>query len=87
MPNKYVYLSVARTMKTKLTLLVEERTKRKARILSNRRRISISRLFDEFVERESARKKEEVPFEGLWGIWADRDITLERIREKAWRKY
>ncbi|MCC6577252.1 MAG: hypothetical protein IT228_07915 [Flavobacteriales bacterium] len=74
-------------MKTKLTLFVEERTKRKARILSDRRRISISRLFDEFVERESARKKEEVPFEGLWGIWVDRDITLEKIREKAWRKY
>lgn len=74
-------------MKIKLTLLVEEKTKRKARILSNRRRISISKLFDEFVERESAKKKETVPFESLWGIWADRDITLEKIREKAWRKY
>lgn len=83
---KHVYLMITRTaMKTKLTLLVEEKTKRKARILSNRRKISISKLFDEFVERESV--KEEEPFAKLEGIWKDRDITLEKIRDKAWRRY
>ena len=94
--NTHVHLIVARTpspspgygdrsMKTKLTLLVEEKTKRKARILSNRRRISISKLFDEFVERESVKESE--PFAKLDGIWKDRDITLEKIREKTWRRY
>jgi len=27
----------------------------------------------------------EVPIESVFGIWKDRDITLEKIRQKAWR--
>lgn len=27
------------------------------------------------------------PFAELWGIWADRDIDLKKIRAKAWRRY
>ncbi|MCI1751729.1 MAG: hypothetical protein LKM36_02360 [Flavobacteriales bacterium] len=53
--------------------------------ISNRRNISISKLFDEFVERESVKEPE--PFAKLDGIWKDRDISLEKIREKAWRRY
>jgi len=26
----------------------------------------------------------EVPIESVFGIWKDRDITLEKIRQKAW---
>ncbi len=72
-------------MKTKLTLLVEEKTKRKARALSRRRGTSISAVFSELIDREAARRKE--PFAEFWGLWADRDIDLKKIREKAWRRH
>lgn len=71
-------------MKTKLTLSVDSKVTRSARLLSRRRKRSISALFSEFIERELARKEE--PLKEFWGIWADRDITLEKIREKAWKR-
>ncbi|GMO47089.1 MAG: hypothetical protein Pg6C_09180 [Treponemataceae bacterium] len=30
--------------------------------------------------------EEDVPVESVFGIWKDRDITLENIRQKAWRQ-
>lgn len=71
-------------MKTKLTLSVEEKVKRSAHALSRLRKRSISSLVSEFIERELSRKEE--PLTEFWGIWADRDITLEQIREKAWKR-
>ncbi|GEM_PF-1568858 len=71
-------------MKTKLTLSVDTKVKRNARILSRRRKRSISALVSEFIERELARKEE--PLMEFWGIWADRDVTLEGLREKAWKR-
>ena len=71
-------------MKTKLTLSVDAKVKRSARLLSRKRKRSISALVSEFIERELARKEE--PLKEFWGIWADRDITLEKIREKAWKR-
>ena len=71
-------------MKTKLTLSVDARTLRNARALSRRRKRSISALVSEFITRELARKED--PLMEFWGIWAGRDITLEKIREKAWRR-
>lgn len=77
---------MARTeAKSKLTLLVPERIKRKARSISRRRRTSISRMFTEMIERETTRPRD--PFMELWGIWADRKIDLKKIRETAWRRY
>ncbi len=77
---------MARTeAKSKLTLLVPERIKRKARSISRRRRTSISRMFTEMIERETTRPHD--PFMELWGIWADRKIDLKKIRETAWRRY
>lgn len=72
-------------MKTKLTLLVDERIKRKARALSRRRNTSISAVFSELIEREDKVKKD--PLSEFWGVWADRDIDLKKIRDKAWRQY
>jgi hypothetical protein len=48
-----------------------------------------------YVEIESPPKKKvnnrkkvasEKDFENLFGIWANRDITLKEIREKAWKR-
>jgi hypothetical protein len=48
-----------------------------------------------YVEIESSPKKKpsgkkkvvsEKDFENLFGIWANRDITLKEIREKAWKR-
>ncbi|MCC6839606.1 MAG: hypothetical protein IT230_05545 [Flavobacteriales bacterium] len=71
-------------MTEKLTLSVPPKFKRKAHLLSRRRKKSISALFVEFVEREAKREKD--PFEGLDGVWEGRDITLEQLREKAWSR-
>ncbi|MBK8583690.1 MAG: DUF6364 family protein [Flavobacteriales bacterium] len=71
-------------MKTKLTLSVEEEVKRSAHALSRLRKRSISSMVSEFIERELARKNE--PLSEFWGIWIDRDMTLEQIREKNWNR-
>ena len=71
-------------MTTKLTLSVPLRFKRTAAALSRRRKQSISALVVERVEREAKREKD--PFAGLDGVWEGRDITLEKLREKAWKR-
>ena len=71
-------------MTTKLTLSVPLRFKRTAAALSRRRKKSISALVVELVEREARREKD--PFAGLDGVWEGRDITLEKLREKAWKR-
>ena len=71
-------------MTTKLTLSVPLRFKRTAAALSRRRKKSISALVVELVEREAKREKN--PFAGLDGVWEGRDITLEKLREKAWKR-
>lgn len=38
------------------------------------------------IKIESKKKKRKPDFEAVFGIWKDRDITLEDIREKAWGK-
>ena len=35
--------------------------------------------------RESQKSKKEPKLEEIFGIWKDRDITKEKLREKAWR--
>ena len=71
-------------MRTKLTLSVDQRTLKNARSLSRRRKRSISSLVAEFFERELKRKED--PLMEFWGIWADRDVTVEKIRENAWKR-
>ena len=34
---------------------------------------------------ESQKSKKEHKFEEIFGIWKDRNITKEKLREKAWR--
>ncbi|MCO5276290.1 MAG: hypothetical protein M9900_15405 [Flavobacteriales bacterium] len=68
-------------MTEKLTLSVPLKVKRKAQVLSRRRKKSISALF---VEREAKREKD--PFAGLDGVWSDNPITAEELREKAWSR-
>ncbi len=67
---------------TKLTLSVPLKFKRTARRLSQRRGKSISALVVELIEREAAMQSD--PFANLRGIWKDRDIDAEELRERAW---
>jgi len=71
-------------MTVKLTLSVPPDFKRKATMLSRKRKKSISALVVELLEREAAKEKD--PFAGLDGIWEERDITVEELREKAWKR-
>ncbi len=38
------------------------------------------------IKVEHEKKKKKPNFELVFGIWKERDITLEDIRKKAWRK-
>lgn len=71
-------------MKTKLTLLVDERIKRKARALSRRRNTSISAVFSEFIEKEERNGKD--PFANLDGVWEGRDMDAREIRRRVWKR-
>jgi hypothetical protein len=71
-------------MTVKLTLSIPPQFKRTATMLSRRRKKSISALFVELMEREAAKEKD--PFAGLDGVWEGRDITVEQLREKAWKR-
>lgn len=71
-------------MRTKLTLSVPMDFKRTARRLSQRRGKSISALVVELIEREAAMQGD--PFANLRGIWKDRDIDAEELRERAWKR-
>lgn len=71
-------------MMEKLTLSVPPKFKRKAALLSRKRKKSISALFVEFVEREAQREKD--PFAVLESVWKDNPMTAEALREKAWKR-
>ena len=71
-------------MKTKLTLLVDERIKRKARALSRRRKTSISAVFSEFIEQADKAGKD--PFARLDGIWEGREVDAREIRDRVWSR-
>ena len=36
------------------------------------------------IKVESEKKEGKPDFESIFGIWKDRDITIENIRKKAW---
>ena len=38
------------------------------------------------IEQLMDKDEDEVPIGSVFGIWKDRDITLENIRQKAWRQ-
>ena len=85
MPLDYVSsLDITYPMTTKLTLSVPLKFKRTARRLSQRRGKSISALVVELIEREAAMQSD--PFANLRGIWKDRDIDADEIRERAWKR-
>lgn len=71
-------------MTTKLTLSVPLKFKRTARKLSQRRGKSISALVVELIEREAAMQGD--PFANLRGIWLDRDVDADEIRQHAWKR-
>lgn len=71
-------------MTTKLTLSVPLKFKRTARKLSQRRGKSISALVVELIEREAALQGD--PFANLRGIWKDRDVDADEIRQRAWKR-
>ncbi len=38
------------------------------------------------IKVESQKKQRKPDFESVFGIWKDRDITIENLRKKAWGK-
>jgi hypothetical protein len=52
--------------------------------LEDREKILLFHKIERLID--SAACEEDVPVESVFGIWKDRDITLENIRQKAWRQ-
>jgi hypothetical protein len=42
----------------------------------------IGEIFDNFDDQQD----EDIPIESVFGLWKDRNITKETLREKAWTK-
>jgi hypothetical protein len=51
--------------------------------LGERERVLLLRKVEELIDPAG---EEALPIESVFGIWKDRDITLENIRQKAWRQ-
>lgn len=70
-------------MKTKLTLSIDKRTVTKARKLSQKNKKSLSRLFEEYVEREMPEKTSTPLTDKLTGIIKGRasKMTYKELRE------
>lgn len=72
-------------MKTKLTLSVEKETLHKARTLSKRRKTSVSRLFEEFVEQQERIQPLAQPhavIDKLTGILKDEGLSYAQMKEE-----
>ena len=80
----YLYVSIREAMTVKLTLSIPPDFKKTATLLSLRRKKSISALFVELLAREA--EKDIDQYGEIRGIWKDRDITAEEIRERAWKR-
>jgi len=70
-------------MKTKLTLSIDKRTVTKARKLSQKNKKSLSRLFEEYVEREMPEKTSTPLTDKLTGIIKGKasKMTYKELRE------
>ncbi len=64
-------------MKIVINVVSEEKAKHLIEILKD-----ISYVKD--IKVESEKNKGKPDFESVFGIWKDRDITIENIRKKAW---
>lgn len=74
-------------MKSKLTLSIEKRTLLKAKRLSLRRKTSLSKLFEEYVEKNQPDSNSPIS-DSLLGILKDDNRSYDEIRSKAIkRKY
>lgn len=68
----------------KLILSIPKEIKEKAELICQQRKISMAEFFIELIEREASEAQD--PFAFLDGIWEDRQITAEEIRERAWKR-
>lgn len=72
-------------MKTKLTLSVEKETLHKARTLSKRRKTSVSRLFEEFVQQQDRMQpvvKTHDVIDKLTGILKDDGLSYAQMKDE-----
>lgn len=70
-------------MKTKLTLSVEKETLHKARLLSKRKKTSVSRLFEEFVQQQERIRPFSQPgsvTDSLTGILKNKGLTYRQMK-------
>ncbi len=66
----------------------EEDLFNKIKIQANKLGLSISAYIREVLKNDIEKREEEpskIDFSEFAGMWKDRDITIEKIREKAWK--
>jgi hypothetical protein len=49
-------------------------------------RMVLFRKIEELLINSGKDAGDDVSVDSVFGLWKDRDITLEKIRQKAWRK-
>ncbi len=72
-------------MKTKLTLSVEKETLHKARTISKRKKTSVSRLFEEFVQQQERMQPVSEPhavIDKLTGILKDEGLSYAQMKDE-----
>lgn len=68
-----------------LTLEIDDETEQKLRIFANKEHITPELLIKKLIEQYQENNVTEDFFSSA-GIWQDREITQDILREKIWRK-
>ena len=83
--DKFIDFSFIRCME----MLIRVKNEQKAiHLFSVLKELSYVEIETSPQKKVTSKKKvaSEKDFENLFGIWANRDITLKEIREKAWKR-
>jgi hypothetical protein len=54
--------------------------------LEEKEKILLYHKMGEFFDDLNDQQDDDIPIESVFGLWKDRDITEETLREKAWIK-
>ena len=54
--------------------------------LGENEKVILLHKIEELLDNTATNTNEEIRIDSVFGIWKDRDITLEKIRQRAWRQ-
>ena len=54
--------------------------------LGDNEKIVLFHKIEELLNNTEKTTSGEIPIDSVFGLWKDRDITIDKIRQKAWRQ-